>query len=93
VITLVGRSQDVSASGVSLLVAAHGEVRQGAAGRLTMNTGDDIWCEELPVRIVRVRHWLRASGRALEIGVQLETTDAVERQRWQECVARMGVEE
>jgi hypothetical protein len=111
VITLVGRSLDVSASGVLLLVAAgggpggghrpqggpspsaHGAVGQGLAGRLTMNAGDEIWCEDLPVRVVRVRHWLRSSGRALEIAVQLESADAAERQRWQDCVARLGSEE
>ena len=29
-----------------------------------------IWTEEMPIRVVRVRHWLQPSRRTLEVGVQ-----------------------
>ena len=86
------RTQDLSASGLSLLVTGTDAISVGDTGRLTLQLDADCWCEEIPIRIARVRHWLRSAGRSLELGAQVElVTDAVHR-RWRDCLERLGVE-
>jgi hypothetical protein len=86
------RTQDLSASGVSLLVTGVDSIPIGATACLTVQIDADCWCEEIPIRIARARHWLRSAGRSLELGAQIELpSDAVKR-RWRECLERLGVE-
>ncbi len=87
------RTQDVSAGGMSLLVAGLDDISVGATARLTIEIEAGRWCEDLPVRIARVRHWLRASGRSVEIGVRVEITSEALRNRWRDCLSRLEVEE
>lgn len=88
----LGRTQDVSAGGVSLLVPGLAEVEEGAIGWLTLQIDEDNWCDDLPIRIARVRNWLRSTGRAVEIGAQLQIPSESQGRSWQECLARLGVE-
>jgi len=89
----VGRTQDISASGVSLMVAGLEDVGEGTTGRLTLQVDDGLWCDDLPVRVARVRHWLRSAGRSVEIGAQLQLSSELQSLRWQECLRWLGVEE
>lgn len=87
------RTHDLSASGISLLVTGTDTIPVGATGTLTLQTDADRWCEEIPIRIVRARHWLRSVGRSLELGAQVELPNDAVRRRWQECLERLGVEQ
>jgi hypothetical protein len=89
----VGRTQDISASGVSLMVAGLEDVREGTEGRLTLQVDDGLWCDALPVRVARVRHWLRSAGRAVEIGAQLQLATEAQSLHWQEALRWLGLEE
>jgi hypothetical protein len=89
----VGRTQDISASGVSLMVSGLEDVGEGTTGRLTLQVDDGLWCDDLPVRVARVRHWLRSAGRSVEIGAQLQLSSELQSLRWQECLRWLGVEE
>jgi hypothetical protein len=89
----VGRTQDLSASGVSLMVAGLEDVGEGAVGRLTLRVDEGLWCDDLPVRVARVRHWLRSAGRSVEIGAQLQLSSELQSLRWQECLKWLGVAE
>jgi hypothetical protein len=86
------RTHDLSASGLSLLVTGTDAIPVGAAGTLTLQVDADQWCENIPFRIVRARHWLRSGGRSLELGAQVELTDDAVRRRWCDCLERLGVE-
>lgn len=87
----VGRTQDVSATGVSFLVRGMAPPRPGDLGRLTLQTPEDLWCEDLPIRVARVRNWLGSTGRAAEVGVQLLPLEETERLAWRQCLVRLGV--
>jgi hypothetical protein len=89
----MGHTQDISASGVSLMVAGLEDVGEGTVGRMTLQVDDGLWCDDLPVRVARVRHWLRSAGRSVEIGAQLQLSSEVQSLRWQECLRWLGVEE
>jgi hypothetical protein len=87
----VARTQDISAGGVSLLVAGLADISIGVRARLTLLADDDLWCEDLPIRIARVRHWLRSIGRSVELGAEIELPPD-RHGRWQACLTRLGVE-
>jgi hypothetical protein len=87
----VARTQDISARGVSLLVAGLADIRVGATACLTLQADEDLWCEKLPIRIARVRHWLRSIGRSVELGAEVELPVGPQQRRWQECLERLGV--
>jgi hypothetical protein len=90
--TLLGRTLDVGAGGASLMLTTSAGVRVGDLGSLAIQIEDDFWCDEVPVRVVRVRNWLRSTGRAAEIGVQLHSVSDEQLLRWKACLARVGVE-
>jgi hypothetical protein len=87
------RTQDVSEEGVSLLVAGLADLPMGSAARLTVQLESGSWCADLPIRVARVRHWLRPSGRSVEIGARVELTSAEVRCRWQECLTESRARE
>jgi hypothetical protein len=89
----VALTQDVSDGGVSLLVRGLADLRVGSAARLTLQADEDLWCEGLPIRIARVRHWLGAAGRSVEVGARVEPPSEVMRRLWEQCVRRLGVSE
>jgi hypothetical protein len=92
-VTLLGRTRDVSALGVSLVIRGAADLREHDTGRLSLSSEDGIWCESLPARIVRLRNWLRSSGRAVEVGVQLYELPEDQMRCWKRCLARIGVED
>ena len=75
------------------MVAGLEDVGEGTTGRLTLQVDDGLWCDDLPVRVARVRHWLRSAGRSVEIGAQLQLSSELQSLRWQECLRWLGVEE
>lgn len=89
----VGRTQDVSAGGVSLMVAGAAEIPEGTLGWLTLEIEEGHWCEDLPVRIARARHWLRRAGRSVEVGAEFRLRAERQITHWQQCLTRLGVEE
>jgi hypothetical protein len=89
----VGRTQDVSAGGVSLMLAGSTEIEEGARGRLTLEVEEGHWCDDLPVRIARARHWLHRAGRTVEIGAEFRPRTEQQNLHWQQCLVRLGVEE
>jgi hypothetical protein len=88
----VGRTQDVSAGGVSMMLAGSTEIGEGARGRLTLEVEEGHWCDDLPVRIARARHWLHRAGRTVEIGAEFRPRTEAQNLHWQQCLARLGVE-
>jgi curved DNA-binding protein CbpA len=88
---LEGQSQDVSAAGLSLIVNGAAEISEGATGRISLQIGERIWTQVMPVRVVRVRNWLQPSRRTMEIAVQLQPESRC--RLWLEHLARLGVEE
>ena len=89
----VGRTQDVSAGGVSMMVAGLAEIREGTSGWLTIEIEEGHWSEDLPVRITRARHWLRRAGRTMEVGAEFRMRTDRQCAHWHQCLARLGVEE
>jgi hypothetical protein len=89
----VGRTQDISASGVSLMITGLEDVCEGTEGRLTLQVDDGLWCDDLPVRVARVRHWLRSAGRSVEIGAQLQLATERQNLHWNEALRWLGLEE
>jgi hypothetical protein len=75
------------------MVAGLEDVVEGTVARLTLQVDNGMWCDDLPVRVARVRHWLRSAGRSVEIGAQLQLSSELESLRWQECLKWLGVEE
>lgn len=88
----IGRTLDVSAGGVSLMIAALEEVREGALGWLALEIEAGHWSDDLPVRIARGRHWLRRAGRNLELGAEFRFQSDRQRTQWQQCLAHWGAE-
>jgi hypothetical protein len=86
------RTENVSHSGLLLLLRGCPGVAEGDTGRLTLHSlSPDFVCGPLPCRVARVLHWLRPSGRSVEVGVHLLPVSEPERHDWQQCLARLGV--
>jgi hypothetical protein len=86
-----GFTQDVSAAGLSLTLIGTAEIIEGSSGWLSMQMGEQVWTDEMPIHVVRVRHWLQPSLRTLEVGVQFGSPSQCG--LWLEYLARLGVEE
>jgi hypothetical protein len=89
----LARTQDVSAGGVSLIVRGRADIPEGSRGRLTLQIDDGIWCDDLPIRVARARHWLQSSGRTMEIGAELQISSELQNRQWQDCLRRLSMEE
>ena len=75
------------------MVAGLEDVREGTEGRLTLQVDDGLWCDDLPVRVARVRDWLRSADRSVEIGAQLQLATEAQSLHWHEALRWLGLEE
>lgn len=86
----VAKTLDLSGGGASLLVSGRTEIQEGEFARLELSLNDDVWCEDVPVRVVRVRNLLRSGSRSVEIGVRVEEPSVRQAQQWRECLSRLA---
>jgi hypothetical protein len=68
-------------------------IAEGTSGRLTLEVEEGHWCDDLPVRIARSRHWLHRAGRAVEVGAEFGPCTERQNSHWRHCLVQLGVEE
>ena len=83
-----GQTEDLSSTGVSLLLAGYEGIGDNAVGNLTLRTRLDVWCEGLPIRTIYVRKWFRPGGRAYQVGAMVKPATDEQQRQWDECLAR-----
>jgi hypothetical protein len=87
-----GLTEDLSANGVSLVLVGGDGFSEGGRGKLTLRTHSDVWCEDLPIRITRIRKWLRPGGKTYHVGAELMLPSAEDNALWTNCLDRMNRE-
>jgi len=86
-----GRTLDISAGGVSLLLPATESLKIGQPGQLTLRLADDEWCRHIPVCITRLENWLHPRGRSQKVGAALAASATLlETERWSQCRERLN---
>ena len=88
---ICGRTLDISAGGVSLLLPATESLKIEQHGQLTLRLADDEWCRHIPVCITRLENWLHPRGRSQKVGAALaESATLLETERWSQCRERLN---